>query len=51
MPVSKRLLTFFLLAMKSRHEHKRVASFGFPQKISVGPCRFENAEAPNGSQR
>jgi hypothetical protein len=37
MPVSKRLLTFFLLAMKSRHEHNRVALFRFPAKISVGP--------------
>ena len=44
MPVSKRLLTFILLAMKSRHEHKRVA-LSISRKNQCRACAvFENAE-------
>ena len=53
MPVSKRWLTFFLLAMKSRHEHKRVAlsiSRNNQCRARAGSHVFENAEA-NGGQR
>ena len=46
MPVSKRLLTFFMLAMKRRTSAERVASFGFPQKSVLGRAGLPKRRMP-----